>query len=288
MNSIELKAYAKVNLLLKVLSKRKDGYHNLLTIFERISLADHIKISKIPEGIIVTCDKAVTAKSTDNIAYKAAKLILMTSKAKSGIRIHIQKRIPIAAGLGGGSADAAAVLVGINKLLNFNISKEKLMRLGSKLGADVPFFIFNTPFAIGRGIGDELEKLNLRAKFFHILIYPGFKVATKEVYQALDLGLTRKNSGDRMAIPVSCDDVGSFIYNDLGGVVAAKKPIIGKIIRRLASSLGRRAMVSGSGPSVFCLYRTRREAIGARRELLRGLPVSLTRRWQLFIVETKA
>lgn len=287
MTSIELSAPAKVNLLLKVLNKRKDGYHNLLTLFERISLADRIKISKIPKGIIVSCDKPVTAKPHENIAYKAAELILKAAGIETGVKIHIKKRVPIAAGLGGGSADAAAVLMGINRLFNLNMEKERLMRLGAKLGADVPFFIFDTPFAIGRGVGDKLEKVDLKAKFYHILVYPGFKVATKEVYQALDLNLTRQMHDDKMALPTGWSGIEAFLHNDLEGVVVAKKPVIGKVIRCLASSLGRRAVVSGSGPSVFCLYPTRKEASKARGKLLRGLPIGYKRRWQIFIVETK-
>jgi len=289
MNSIELTAPAKVNLVLRVLNKRKDSYHNLLTLFECISLADRIKISRIAKGIIVTCDRQVTARPQDNIAYKAAELILSSARVSAGVHIRIYKRIPIAAGLGGGSSDAAAVLMGINKLLKLNIGKERLMRLGAKLGADVPFFIFDEPFAIGRGIGDRLKKLNLRKKFFHILIYPGFKVATKEVYRALGASrdLTNRYSGAKITSPKNFNSLEGLLYNDLESIAIAKKPVIGKIIKCLASSLDKRAMVSGSGPSVFCLYRTRREAAEAKKKLFSSVPAGSRRRWQVFIVETK-
>lgn len=287
MNSIELTAPAKVNLVLRVLSKRKDSYHNIYTLFERISLADHIKITRIARGITVVCDKSVTGRPQDNIAYKAAELILKTAKVNAGIRVEIKKRIPIAAGLGGGSSDAAAVLTGINKLLNLRIPKSKLMRLGAKLGADVPFFIFDTPFAIGRGVGDKLQKLNLNKKFFHILIYPGFKVATKGVYQGLSRDLTNNRGGVRITLPKDWNSLERLLHNDLEAVVAAKKPVIGIIIKCLASSLGRRAIVSGSGPSVFCLCPTRKEAMKARVKLLHGAAGILKKRGQIFIVETK-
>lgn len=287
MNSIELAAPAKVNLVLRVLSKRKDSYHNIYTLFERISLADRIKITRIAKGITVVCDKPVTERPQDNIAYKAAELILKAAKVSAGIRVDIKKRIPIAAGLGGGSSDAAAVLTGINKLLGLKFPKDKLMRLGARLGADVPFFIFDTPFAIGRGVGDKLQKLNLDKKFFHILVYPGFKVATKDVYQGLSKGLTNNRGGVRIALPEDWNSLERLLHNDLEAVVAAKKPIIGIIIKCLASSLGRRAIVSGSGPSVFCLCSTRKEAVKARVKLLRSAPGALRKRWQVFIVETK-
>lgn len=287
MTSIELTAPAKVNLVLKVLSKRKDSYHNLLTLFERISISDTIKISRIAKGIIVTCDKRVTSKAQDNIAYKAAELILNAAGAKAGVKIHIKKRIPIAAGLGGGSSDAATVLIGINRLLGLKISKDRLMRLGAKLGADVPFFILGTPYAVGRGIGDKLKKLDSKAKFSHILVYPGFKVATKDVYSHLDLGLTTRRGDAKITLPKDRDSLEGLLHNDLEDVVVKRRPVIGKIIRCLASSLGRRVMVSGSGPSVFCLYGTRKEAVEARKRLYRSVPARLRRRWQIFIVETE-
>lgn len=289
MNSIELTAPAKVNLILKVLNKRKDSYHNLFTLFERISLADRIKISRIAKGIIVTCDRPVTDRPQDNIAYKAAELILRAAKVNAGIKIHIKKRIPIAAGLGGGSSDASAVLIGINKLLKLNIGKDKLMRLGAKLGADVPFFIFDEPFAIGRGIGDRLEKLDLNTKLYHLIVYPGFKVATKDIYQALDASkrLTNRRGGDKITLPKSRDSLEGLLRNDLEAIVAAKRPVIGKVIKCLASSLGRKVMVSGSGPSVFCLCRTGREAIEAKNKLLNSVPEHSRKHWQVFIVWTK-
>ncbi|MBN2452996.1 MAG: 4-(cytidine 5'-diphospho)-2-C-methyl-D-erythritol kinase [Candidatus Omnitrophica bacterium] len=286
MSSIELTAPAKVNLVLKVFNKRKDGYHNLLTLFERISLSDLVTVSMAPSGISITCDRAVVKRAKDNIAYKAAELILKTARVGAGVRIDIRKRIPVAAGLGGGSSDAAATLIGINRLFNINMGKAGLMRLGAKLGADVPFFIFDTPFAVGRGIGDRLKKADLRVKLYHLLIYPGFKVATKDVYKALDLGLTMRRGGDKITLPKDWSGFEGIVHNDLEDIIIIKRPVIGKVIQCLVSSLGRKAMVSGSGPSVFCLYRTRREAVRARDKLFSSVPARLRRNWQVFIVET--
>jgi len=291
MTSIEIAAPAKVNLVLKVLNKRKDSYHDLHTLFERISLSDKITISRMKKGIIVTCDKPVTRKASDNIVYKAAELILKTAKIDSGLKIDIKKRIPIAAGLGGGSSDAASTLIGINKLFNIGMSRERLVRLGSMLGADVPFFIYDTPYAVGKGIGDKLNKVNSRLKLFHILIYPGFKLATKDVYARVggesELGLTRKRPDAKITIPKDWDSLESLMRNDLEDAAVQVRPIIGRIIRCLATSLGRRFMVSGSGPSVFCLYKTRKEAVKARRKLLKNVPERFRKRWRIFIVETE-
>ena len=288
MNSITLAAPAKVNLFLKVLNKRKDSYHNILTLFERISLADTVTISKVPRGISVFSDRPITARPADNIAYKAAELILKRAGVKEGVMIRIKKRIPIAAGLGGGSSDAAAVLSGINRLFGLDINKGRLMRLGAELGADVPFFLFNAPFAIGKSRGDRLEALNIGRKFWHILVYPGFKVATKDVYRAFDFALTRKYGDDKMAFPKDWDRLGDLIHNDLGAVVVRKRPVIGKVIKCLVSSLDKKTIVSGSGPSVFCLYRTRKEAIRARRRLSRSVPAASRKGWQVFIVGTQS
>src|SRR3990167_5476608 len=161
MSSIEIDAPAKVNLYLKVLNKRKDSYHNILTVFERITLSDKIRISKIPnyKGIVVTSDRFITKNPKDNLAYKAAELILRYKRINNGVGIAITKRIPVAAGLAGGSSDAAGVLVGINKLFNLKLTTKKMLTLGVSLGADVPFFILKAPFAIGRSKGERLKKM---------------------------------------------------------------------------------------------------------------------------------
>ncbi len=171
MTSIEVLAPAKVNIFLKVLGKRKDSYHNILTLFERVSLADKVRISRLPkeEDIILVCDKKITRSVKDNLAYRAARLLLDFKKVKAGVRIELKKRIPVSADLGGGSSDAAAVLLGINRLLGLKVSQKALMRLAGKLGADVPFFVSDTPFALGSKRGDELRPISSKAPFSYSL-----------------------------------------------------------------------------------------------------------------------
>ncbi|MDP2912928.1 MAG: 4-(cytidine 5'-diphospho)-2-C-methyl-D-erythritol kinase, partial [Candidatus Omnitrophota bacterium] len=154
MASITIKAPAKINLFLKILNKRKDSYHNILTLFERISLTDEVQISKIRKGIEVFSDRFITRDPRDNLAFKAAQLIMSKKRLKAGVRIFIKKRIPVAAGMGGGSSDAASALVGINRLFKLRFGEKELARLAGQLGADCPFFISNKPFAIGRSRGD--------------------------------------------------------------------------------------------------------------------------------------
>lgn len=298
MTSITLTAPAKVNLFLKVLNKRKDGYHNINTVFERISLADKVTISKIPEGIIVSSDKFITSNPKDNLVYKAARLILeyrRVNKGKEGtdkgtgmnkgVEIRVTKRIPIAAGLGGGSSDAAGVLIGINKLYNLKLCEKELIKLGKKLGSDVPFFLLNSPFALGTARGDELKRLGYNKTLWHLIIYPGFKLATKDIYAAFDL-LTIKDRDVKIPryLTGSPEEI---LYNDLGRAAIAENEVLGRIVERLAYHLGRKAIVSGSGPSVFCLYRTGKEAIAAKDRLFRNVPASERKSWQVFIARTE-
>ena len=300
MTSITLIAPAKVNLFLKVLNKRKDGYHNLLTLFERVSLVDEIKISKIHAGIIVSSDTFITHDPKDNIVYKAAELILKhirVEKGLKGVEIRVKKGIPIAAGLGGGSSDAASVLTGINRLYDSKLKTGELMKLAKKLGADVPFFILETPFAIGRSIGDKLEELNRKTCLWHVIVFPGPKSSTKEIYEAFDTEpaevskyLTTDFDDDKIspALKRSMDfnAAESMLYNNLEEIVISKKPVIGAILERLASSAARRSIVAGSGPSVFCLCASRKEAIAAKRKFLGSIPARDRRGWQVFIAKT--
>lgn len=304
MKSITLVAPAKVNLFLKVLNKRKDGYHNILTLFERISIADKITLTKIPHGIIVTCDKFVTKKPKDNLVYKAAELIFEYIRAKGdikirgdrGVRIRVKKGIPIAAGLGGGSSDAASVLMGMNKLFDLKLKQSELIALGRKLGADVPFFLLKAPFAVGKGRGDELRQVKIAARPWHLIINPGFKLPTKDIYEAYDKerpkGLTIKDEDVRIHRlylgAVNFGSLDDMLYNDLGLIAIAKKRVLARIIERLAYHLGREAIVSGSGPSVFCLYRTGKEAARAKQKLFRNVPAQERKLWQVFIARTAA
>ncbi|MFA4981598.1 MAG: 4-(cytidine 5'-diphospho)-2-C-methyl-D-erythritol kinase [Candidatus Omnitrophota bacterium] len=311
MTSIELTAPAKVNLVLKILGKRKDSYHNIYTLFEKISLCDRIRITKIREGIIVSSDRFITRSPKDNLVYKAAKLFLGRHKLKYGVKIDIKKKIPIAGGLGGGSSDAASVLMGMDRLFGLKIGRAGLLSLAARLGSDVPFFILDVPFAVGRGRGERLEKADVRKRLWHLIIYPGFKVSTKDVYEAFDAhqealvprrgsgsrpehlpkALTTRHCGDRIirqsAGSMDFGEIESMLYNDLEETVIAKKETIGKVIERLASSLNKKAIVSGSGPSVFCLYRDGKEALAAKRRLLGSLPAPERASWQVFVAKTE-
>ncbi len=314
MRSITIKAPAKVNLFLKVLGKRKDSYYNIITVFERISLADTIKISKIPKGIIVRSDRPITRDPKENLVFKAAEAVLKRGKVKSGVRIEIRKRIPIASGLGGGSSDAASTIIGIKRLFRLRLDAKTLFNIGRRLGADVPFFLLDAPFAIGRGRGDILEALRSKVKFWHLIIKAGDKTSAGDIYKAFDeaskhltprigsakiqpLSLKlpeavlrsqmRKQFGEGGQIPskfpMDYEQAESMLYNDLERAVLLKKGAAGRILKSLAQLLGKKTIVSGSGPSLFCLYRTRREAIDAKDAVLRGISARSRTLWQIFV-----
>ena len=294
MDSITVKAPAKVNLFLKVLSKRKDSYHNIHTLFERISLYDTIRISRIPKSIIVRSDRPVTKNPKDNLVYKAAQGMLRRAGTSSGVKIEIKKRIPVAAGLGGGSSDAAATILGINKLFNLKLGPASLIRMGNKIGADVPFFLLNTRFAVGRGTGGDLSIIDSKKGLWHLLVFPGFKVDTKSVYKAFDAlksvksrRLTCKMPGVKIVSSLTDHrDIEAVLCNDLEDAAISKKGVIGGILKSLGQLLGKKFIVSGSGPSLFCLYGTGKEAIAAKRAILRHVPAGERAGWRIFAVRT--
>jgi len=294
MTSITVKAHAKVNLFLRVLSKRRDSYHNILTLFERISLYDTIRISKIPRGIVVRSDKPITINPKDNLVYKAAQSMLSGAGIRSGVKIEIKKRIPIAAGLGGGSSDAAATIIGINKLFDLKLNKASLVRIGKRIGADVPFFLLDTHFALGKGVGDDLTIIESKRRLWHLLAFPGFKLDTKGVYKAFDrlkkTGLKRltgqKPDVKMIASLMERGGIGTMLYNDLERAAISKKKVLSGILKGLGRLLGRSFIVSGSGPSLFCLYGTGKEAIAGKRAILRGVPAGKRKGWRIFAVKT--
>jgi 4-diphosphocytidyl-2C-methyl-D-erythritol kinase len=290
MHSITVKAPAKVNLFLKVLSKRKDSYHNIVTLFERISLVDTIRISKIPKGIIVRSDKPITPDARENLAYKAAEAVLRRGKVRSGVKIEIKKRIPVASGLGGGSSDAASTMIGINRLFRLRLNSKDLLTIGKRLGADVPFFLLDAPFAIGRGKGEILKVVRSKTKLWHLIIKTGNKTATGDIYRAFDKiskRLTPRGESAKIQIPsklrMGYAIAESMLHNDLEIAILLKNSVISGISKDLTQLLGKKMIVSGSGPSLFCLYRTRADAGKAKDKVLRSMSARSRTDWQIFI-----
>ncbi len=257
MQTLSLSSPAKLNLRLDVLGKRSDGYHDLLMVMERISLADEIDLKLTERGIVITSDDENIPADETNIAYKAAKEILAYSSRNVGVEIHIKKRIPVASGMGGGSSNAAAVLKGLNQLLKLKLPREKLMAIGAKIGADVPFFLFEGP-AIASGIGDQLKKIKKIPKMSFVVVNPGIKVSTEWAYKSLGLN-GRNTNGDKklQELPSTFNnkkDVVKILNNDLEKVTIKEYPVIAQVKELLLAHGAIAAQMTGSGSSVFGIF----------------------------------
>jgi len=275
--TLSLKAPCKVNLYLKVLRRRRDGFHELDTLFERINLCDEIVLKPYAKGIRLKCNVKSLPTGPKNLVYKAALLLKSKFAVKKGVQILLKKKTPIAAGLGGGSSDAATTLMGLNRFWNLKLSTRQLMDLASYLGSDVPFFILDTPYAIGRGRGEKLHKVCSRLKIWHVLVKPRIKVLTKHVYQGLKPHLlTRSRANARMLAAViqkkNILKLNQMLFNALEDVVVQKYAVIRTIKRDLLKAGASTALVSGSGPTVFGLAKSRHEAVSIKQKMLKKHP----------------
>jgi 4-diphosphocytidyl-2-C-methyl-D-erythritol kinase len=269
MNRVKLQAPAKINYLLDVIRKRPDNYHDLRMVMQRIALSDEIEISlSETPGIRVYCDRKDVPDGPANIAWRAADALLTLAGITVGVDIFIVKRIPMAAGLGGGSSDAATVLMGLNDLLNLELTDDKLMSIGVKLGADVPFFIFKKT-ALAEGIGDCLSAVEGLPPVWLVLVNPNIHVSTAWVYQ--NLKLTKRSEADKM--PKFCNsinDICSLLSNDLESVTIGRFPVIQEIKDALLANGARGVLMSGSGPTVFGVFEDEQRACTCQREIGRN------------------
>ncbi|MDF1580049.1 MAG: 4-(cytidine 5'-diphospho)-2-C-methyl-D-erythritol kinase [Desulfuromonadales bacterium] len=275
---LKLQAPAKINLCLHVLGKRPDGYHELAMLMQRVSLYDEITLELTAEpGVNVVCDGLVLAAGEENIAARAAQQLLEINDHSGGIRIVIDKHIPVAAGLGGGSSDAATVLTGLNQLLGLGLSRAELMRIGVKLGADVPFFIFGKT-AWATGIGDRLQAVAGLPDVCYLLVNPKVAVATKWVYE--NLVLTSKNDAARLPrFSGQAAELIALLHNDLEAATLPKFPQVKIVKDRLLAAGAQGVLMSGSGATVFGVYPSRSAADAAAEEL-RGATD-----WRVFSVQ---
>jgi len=256
---LHLRAPAKINLYLKVLGRRWDGYHELATWMQKLELADDITLATSREGITLHCRGAELGAAEKNLAYRAALLFFKETGLPGGVAITLVKNIPVAAGLGGGSSDAAAVLTGLNRLYDAGLDERKMMELGLLLGADVPFFVAECRAAIATGIGEKLQEMDsLQGKRF-VLVNPGFPVSTKWVFENFDyaqpvnLALTIEDNAYilRRAFDGSLP---ARLFNDLERVTTARYPAVASLKKELAAAGASEALMSGSGPTVFGIF----------------------------------
>ncbi len=257
MDKVTIWAPAKLNLTLDVKGKRPDGYHELETIMQAISLKDKITIDKA-NTIIVNSNSSQLSNDANNLAYYAAELFFQETGKKAGVNIYIEKNIPIGAGLAGGSSNAAAVLLGLNHLYQTKLSLKDLAELALEIGSDVPFCIFNRT-ALARGRGEILSPLPKGHTLNFLLVKPNFSVATKDVFGQLDLDKIKKRPNNEAFIKawrdMDLDKMAFEMINVLETVTVSLYPEIGLIKQRLLELGAVNAVMSGSGPSVFALFR---------------------------------
>lgn len=279
MKTLTLLSYAKLNLYLKVINRRKDGYHNIKTIFERISLCDTIIIKPRRDNKIkIFCNAPGVPAGSSNLAFRSAKLLQEAGKVNYGVDIKIIKRIPVGAGLGGGSSNAAAVLTGLNKLWQINFSRKELARLAAGIGSDVPFFIYDIPFGEGSGRGDKIKPLkSLRnIALWHIILMPKIKVSTPLIYDKWDTfsGLTSRAPGAKiLTLALQKRDlplIGRVLFNGLEMATAKLYPQVNQAKEKLTQSGLKSILMSGSGPAVFGIVSSRKEAAALSGGLKKG------------------
>lgn len=283
MDKINVKALAKINLGLDVVRKREDGYHEVRMIMQTIHLYDQLLIEKTKErGIQITANLDFLPTDESNLIYKAAKLLQDTYEMKEGVSVKLQKYIPIAAGMAGGSTDAAAVLYGMNELFHLGIKRQRLMELGVKIGADVPYCLMRGT-ALAEGIGEKLKSLPPVPKCPVLIAKPGIGVSTKYVYENLKLDEQTKHPNIYAQLDAirkhDLHGIAAHMGNLLETVTIPKYPVIDEIKRCMMDNGALVSMMSGSGPTVFGLFeeeRTAQEAYSQMRKSNLAKQVYLT------------
>lgn len=285
MKRLRLLSPAKLNLLLKVNFKRPDGYHDLTTLFERIDLCDELFFERTKDGrITIDCQHPHVPRGPGNLVYKAAALLQDKFGICQGVRINLKKNIPVAAGLGGGSGNAAATLLGLNQLWKLGLSKAQLMTLGRTMGSDVPFFIAQSSWAVGTQRGDQIQSLSLKTKLWHVLVVPRLKVHTKDVFGAF-LASKKSTTGARTKMLTKpkvnvnilihvlrkndVPRIGTLLSNDLETAIVKLHPQLSKLKEKIEKLDIGGVCFSGSGPSVFCVVRSQKQARAVAQSLRR-------------------
>jgi len=281
--SVHIKAPAKVNLVLRVLDRRPDGYHNLWSVMQTVGLEDDVTVSlSARAGIRFTCDDPGVPTDGRNLVVRAAAAVLaragLAAGRAPGVELHLVKRIPVSAGLGGGSSDAAATILALNALLGLGWPR-------ASLGSDVPFFFF-APSALVRGRGDEVAALTVTGTRWVILVHPGFPIETRWAYEQLAAGRTgvRPLSEALHRIEregmVSWERLVTVMENDFDAALVPRHDVLGWIKRQLAAAGAEAVLLSGSGATMFGVFRDEAAAVRARQALDR------TEGWRLFAVPT--
>ena len=278
MDKLIVKSPAKINLFLEVLRKREDGYHQIRSLMQAVDLFDELIFQRKKNDIAISCDHPLCPADESNLAFRAASLLLQEESITEGVSIRIRKRIPISAGMGGGSSNAAAALKGVRRLFELDVPDERLHRLAARVGSDVPFFLYSGQALVG-GRGEEIEPIRIYGGYWLVLVCPHAGVSTKWAYQNLRINLTKKRpSVSLWNLEDACGFFEALPHfeNDLEEVVGERYPVIRQIKDLLENSGAAMSSMSGSGPTVYGVFDQKPQAQEVARKLLPG-------DWQVFV-----
>jgi 4-diphosphocytidyl-2-C-methyl-D-erythritol kinase len=275
---VRVTAHAKLNLLLRILAREASGYHQIETAFALLELADEIVVTRMDRGVSLTVDGPDLGPADDNLAVRAARAVLEATGNRFGVAIALTKRIPVRAGLGGGSSDAAATLHAVNALADNVVPRHELLHFAARLGSDVPFFASGAPAALAWGRGERLYRLAALPTAPALIAVPPIAVATPDAYGWWDAAHTRDAARGPVVLDAdalaSWGSVGRLGGNDFEAVVFGKHPAIRALFERLAGTRPLWVRLAGSGGAVAAVYRTERDRddaadqLGSREQVL--------------------
>lgn len=273
-SEVKTKAYAKINIGLDIVGKTENGYHLLKSIMQQVDLYDEVTVKRIESGIAIDSNNKDIPLDETNLAYKAAKLMIDKYSIGEGVSIYIDKHIPMAAGMAGGSTDGAAVLILMNQLYELNLSEEELCEIGVKLGADIPFCI-KGGVALCEGIGEKMTTLTKAPKMYAVIAKPPIGISTKYVYTHLDLPSVKHPDMDAMLDAFAHEDL-QAVCDNLGNVLESVSEKENEIISKLKASMLEAgaigSLMSGSGPTVFGLFDSMESASSAEAIMAKQYP----------------
>ena len=264
MKSLTLNSYAKINIGLKIINQRNDNYHNIETVFQELRFHDIITLTKANEGCQLSSNNIDFPIDSSNTCFKAYSRIKKEFSALKGVNIHVDKNIPMGAGLGGGSSNAASTIIGINNLYDIGLTKDQLINISEHIGADVPFFI-KGGIQHGKGVGNKLTSLKIKLPYTVLLVFPNCKINTRWAYLQIRNKLEIPTKAVNFADLIGKEKIPFQLFeNDFEKIVFSTYPEIGVIKRKLLDCNARFASLSGSGSTVFGLFNDEADATSAQ------------------------
>jgi 4-diphosphocytidyl-2-C-methyl-D-erythritol kinase len=288
MGTMVFTAPAKINLYLEVIGKMNDGYHEIETFFERISILDRIEIEPSRDGrTIIRCDDPRVPTGEESLLGRTIRAFREASGKTEDFSVSLEKNIPLSAGMGGGSSDAASFLRGLNEMTGFPLEEDELFGIGRSLGADIPFFLAGCSFARGTGRGDVIKKLEKRQDLWHVVVNPPFEVATKDIYNKTSaFALTKGRGVDKMISAFlsgnNIKGIAENLRNDLQDIVLREFPVLEKVFSGLREAGAEGVLLSGSGPTVFGIFSREKSEKAAEtiQQMFSG------ENWRVYVAQT--